>query len=106
MSSGPEHYPLLSGPHAAPGLNVWIYESDPQPVVGWLNDLGVKYGEHQLSWNFVEPQPGVFNWPLLDNGIDAMNSAGIKVVLNPVHAPGWAQIRRGNCATLLTSNSS
>ena len=29
MSSGPEHYPLLSGPHAAPGLNVWIYESDP-----------------------------------------------------------------------------
>ena len=31
LSSGPEHYPLLSGPHAAPGLNVWIYEHDPNP---------------------------------------------------------------------------
>jgi len=95
MSSGPEHYPLLSGPHAAPGLNVWIYEHDPQPVVGWLSDLGVKYAEHQLSWNFVEPEQGVFNWPLLDNGIDALNQAGIKVVLNPVHAPDWAQDSQG-----------
>ena len=55
----------------------------------------MKYVVHQLSWNFVEPQQGVFNWPLLDNGIDAMNQAGIKVVLNPVHAPGWAQDSQG-----------
>jgi polysaccharide biosynthesis protein PslG len=95
LSSGPEYYPLMSGPQAAPGLDVWIYENDPQPVVGWLTDLGVKYVEHQLSWNFVEPQQGVYNWPLLDNGIDALTQAGIHVVLNPVHAPGWAQDTQG-----------
>ncbi len=95
LSSGPDHYPLMSGPKAAPGLDVWIYEHDPQPVVDWTTDLGVKYVEHQLSWNFVEPQQGVFNWPLLDNGIDALTQAGIHVVLNPVHAPGWAQDTQG-----------
>ena len=78
----------------------------PQPVVGWLNDLGVKYAEHQLSWNFVEPEQGIFNWPLLDNGIDAMNSAGIKVVSILCMPLAGRRTRRGNCATLLTSNSS
>ena len=90
MSSGPQHYPLLSGPHAAPGLNVWIYQNDPQPVVDWLNDLGVKYALHQLSWCDIEPQKGVYKWEILDNAVNALSKAGVRVVLNPVHAPGLA----------------
>jgi plastocyanin len=89
MSAGPQHYPLLSGPHAAPGLNVWIYQNDPQPVVNWLNDLGVKYALHQLSWSDVEPQKGVYKWEILDNAVNALSKAGIRVVLHPVHNPPW-----------------
>src|SRR5205085_5018857 len=37
----------------------------------------------------VEPAKGQYNWQLLDNAVDAMNKAGIKVVLNPVHTPAW-----------------
>src|SRR5207248_2932021 len=33
LSAGLDHYPLLAGPHAAPGVNAWIYDQDPAPVV-------------------------------------------------------------------------
>ena len=49
ISAGPQHYPLLAGPHAAAGLNAWIYDNDPAPVVGWVKELGVKWVMHQLS---------------------------------------------------------
>lgn len=90
ISSGAEHYPLLSGPHAAPGVNVWIYDQDPTPVVNWVKDLGVKWVLHQLSWYHIEPQKGVYKWELLDRAIDALNAAGVKIILNPVHSPTWA----------------
>ncbi len=89
MSSGPDHYPLLAGPHAAPGLNVWIYENDPKPVVGWLQDLGVKYAVHQLSWYQIENKKGEYKWDILDGAVNALAKAGIKVILHPVHTPPW-----------------
>ncbi|HKP52643.1 MAG TPA: cupredoxin domain-containing protein [Chloroflexia bacterium] len=90
ISSGPQHYPLLSGPHAAPGLNVYIYEQDPQPVVTWMNDLGAKWALHQLSWYQIEFEKGKFNWAKIDRAIDALNAAGVHVILHAVHSPPWA----------------
>ncbi len=95
ISQGPQHYPLLAGPHAAPGLNVWVYQNDPQPVIGWMSDLGVKYAMHQLSWGDLEPQKGVYKWEILDNAVDALSKAGVRVILNPVHTPGWLQAPDG-----------
>jgi polysaccharide biosynthesis protein PslG len=89
MSSGPQHYPLLSGPHAAPGMNVWIYENDPKPVVGWLNDLGVKYVVHQFTWYHFEREKGKYNWAMIDGAINELTKAGVKVILHPVHTPAW-----------------
>lgn len=89
MSSGPQHYPLLAGPHAAPGMNVWIYEDSPTTVVSELKDLGVKYAVHQLSWYHLENKKGVYSWQILDKAVDEMSKAGIKVILHPVHTPPW-----------------
>jgi plastocyanin len=90
LSAGPQHYPLLAGPHAAPGVNAWIYDQDPVPVVGWVNDLEVKWVLHQLSWDHVEPQRGVYDWSLIDPAVEALYKAGVKIILNPVHSPQWA----------------
>ncbi|HVG01135.1 MAG TPA: cupredoxin domain-containing protein, partial [Chloroflexia bacterium] len=90
ISAGPQHYPLLAGPHAAAGLNVWIYENDPKPVVDMVQDLKAKWVLHQLSWYQVEPQKGVYKWEKLDRAVEAMSKAGLYVVLHPVHAPEWA----------------
>ncbi|MFL5735085.1 MAG: plastocyanin/azurin family copper-binding protein [Chloroflexia bacterium] len=90
LSAGPEHYPLLAGPHAVAGVNAMIYDQDPAPVIGWVNDLGVKWVLHQLSWDHVEPQRDVYNWALIDPAVDALYNAGVKIILNPVHSPIWA----------------
>jgi len=90
MSSGPQHYPLLAGPRAAPGLNVWIYDQDPQPVVGWMTDLGAKWALHQFSWYQIEFDKGVYRWDKIDRAVEALNKAGINIILHPVHSPPWA----------------
>ncbi|HUP26976.1 MAG TPA: plastocyanin/azurin family copper-binding protein, partial [Chloroflexia bacterium] len=37
------HYPLMAGPHAAPGVNVWIYDQDPTQVTTWTDEMGAKW---------------------------------------------------------------
>jgi hypothetical protein len=88
-SSNPAHYPLLSGPHAAPGVNVYIYDQDPRPVVGWLNELGSKWALHQLSWYQIEFDKGRYRWDKIDRAVDEMNKAGVNVILHAVHSPPW-----------------
>jgi polysaccharide biosynthesis protein PslG len=88
-SSGPNHYPLLSGPHAAPGVNVWIYDQNPQPVVTWVNELGAKWALHQFSWYQIEFEKGVYRWDKTDRAVEEMNRAGINVILHAVHSPPW-----------------
>ncbi len=90
LSSNPQAYSLLAGPHAAAGVNLWIYDQDPAPVVGWVNDLGVKWALHQLSWYHIEPQKGVYKWDIIDPAVDVLYKAGVKIILNPVHSPTWA----------------
>ena len=92
VSANPQHYPLLAGPQAAAGLNVWIYENDPKPVVDMVQDLKVKWVLHQLSWYQIEPEKGVYRWEKLDRAVDAMDKAGLNVILHPVHAPQWAWV--------------
>jgi polysaccharide biosynthesis protein PslG len=88
-SSGPNHYPLLSGPHAAPGVNVWIYDQNPQPVVTWVNELGSKWALHQFSWYQIEFEKGKYRWDKTDRAVEEMNRAGINVILHAVHSPPW-----------------
>ncbi|MEO6457917.1 MAG: plastocyanin/azurin family copper-binding protein [Chloroflexia bacterium] len=90
LSSGPQHYPLLGGPQAAPGLNVWIYDQDPKPVIGWVGEIGAKWVLHQLSWYQIEFEKGKYRWDKIDRAVDEMSKAGINIVLHPVHSPLWA----------------
>jgi plastocyanin len=90
LSSVPQHYPLLAGPHAVAGVNAWIYDQDPKPVVGWVNELGVKWVLHQLSWYQLEPEKGVYRWDKIDPAVNALRAAGVNIILHPVHAPMWA----------------
>jgi plastocyanin len=90
LSDGPGHYPLLAGPHAAPGVNAWIYDQNPQPVMNWVKDLGVKWVLHQLSWYQLEPERGTYRWDKIDRAVDALRASGVNVILHPVHAPQWA----------------
>jgi hypothetical protein len=90
LSAHERNYQLLAGTHAAPGVNLWIYDNNPAPVVEWVNDLGVKWVLHQLSWYQIEFNKGDYKWEKLDRAIEALYRANVKIILNPVHSPPWA----------------
>ncbi len=90
ISSNPQHYPLLAGPQAAPGLNVWIYDQDPKPVISWIGELGTKWALHQLSWYQIEFEKGKYRWDKIDRAVDELSKAGVNIILHPVHSPPWA----------------
>jgi plastocyanin len=95
ISANAQHYPLLAGPHAAPGVNVWLYEHDPKPVTTWTNELGVRFVVHQFSWYHFEREKGRYKWEIIDRAINDMSRAGLKVILHPVHTPEWLADEQG-----------
>lgn len=72
----PEHWPRAQ------------WQEDAQRMV----DLGltwVRIGE--FSWAVIEPQPGELHWQWLDDAIEVLGSAGLKVILGTPTAtpPRW-----------------
>ena len=59
-------------------------------MTGWIDDLGVKWVLHQLSWGKIETEKGVYHWEVIDPAVDALYRAGAQIILNPVHAPPWS----------------
>lgn len=87
-------FPLLKGPHAAPGVNAQIF-SHIDPVAGWLNDLNVKWVRQQVVWEAFEPANNQYDFRFLDEIVDAMSANGFKIMLSTVRAPRWANPNGG-----------
>jgi hypothetical protein len=89
----PATTPAISGqklPHAALGLNVWLFEQETAPVFNWIQDLKADWVRHQLPWNEIEAVAGHYDWQQLDKVVAATRQAGVNLLLNPVHSPAWA----------------
>jgi hypothetical protein len=82
-------YPLLKGPHAAPGINAEIFGHTGQ-IPGWMNDLGLHWIRQQVRWDSFEPSKGQFMWEALDGVVNTMNAQGYHIMLSVVRAPAWA----------------
>ncbi|MFC0478778.1 beta-galactosidase [Gellertiella hungarica] len=66
----------------------WPREKWPEDAARMV-ELGldwVRIGE--FSWSAVEPEPGQFDWSFMDEAIDVLGKAGLKVILGtPTAAP-------------------
>jgi len=61
------------------------WEEDARCMVE-LGLAWVRIGE--FAWSHIEPQPGVFQWEWMDEAIDVLGHAGLKVILGtPTAAP-------------------
>ncbi len=63
----------------------------------WMNQAGMRwyrnYGSDSidLSWRFVEPQPGVYDWTTWDNLVREAQKQDVKLLASIGNgAPGWA----------------
>ena len=61
---------------------LWMGEVSDKLKLGWI--------KQQVEWKFVEPQPGQYDWSLLDVPLDLAHERNIKVMLSVLAAPDWA----------------
>jgi hypothetical protein len=93
-AAAPTIYPLLSGPHAAPGVNAEIF-SHLNQIPGWMGDLKLKWIRQQVRWESIEPVKGQRDFTYLDQVIDEMVTYNYKLLLSVVKAPSWANPNGG-----------
>ncbi len=57
-----------------------------------MRDIGIQFVRiGEFAWSVLEPEPGVFEWAWLDEAIDTLAGAGLKVILGTPTAtpPKW-----------------
>ncbi len=60
----------------------------------WMNDvhdLGLNWYKQQVRWQLVEPEPGQYDWSMLDLSLNTAAEKGIQVMLSVVTTPDWAR---------------
>lgn len=62
---------------------LWMGEVRDKLKLGWI--------KQQVRWEFVEPQPGQYDWGALDVAMELAAEYNIKVMLSVVTAPEWAR---------------
>lgn len=73
------------------GVQVHLPNQDMTGVMAAATNLGVTWVKEQIEWSLYEATPGNINWTPLDEMVDAMDNAGVNILLNITSAPGWAR---------------
>ena len=63
---------------------------------GWVMEttklrLGFGWVKQQIEWHVFEPNPGDYQWGLMQGFVDGANGAGINLLFSVVNAPNWAR---------------
>lgn len=54
------------------------------------DDLSMDWIKLQVRWEYIETEPGVYDWVVLDNAMRAADRFGVKVLASVVTSPEWA----------------
>ncbi len=73
------------------GAAIFLPDQQMNIVVGNAQDLGVTWVKQDIDWSLYEPVQGTINWEFIDPMIDAMDGAGLNILLTVTSAPGWAR---------------
>ncbi|MCD4687361.1 MAG: LysM peptidoglycan-binding domain-containing protein [Anaerolineae bacterium] len=73
------------------GVQVHLPNQDTAAVVGSATDLGVTWVKQQIEWALYEPTAGNVNWGPIDAMVNAMDAAGVNILLSVTSAPSWAR---------------
>ncbi len=73
------------------GIQVHLPNQDMTQVIQWSTDLGMTWVKQQIEWSLYEPVAGNVNWTPIDDMVDAMDAAGVNILLSVSSAPDWAR---------------
>lgn len=58
-----------------------------------IQSADVRWVRFDVSWNRVEPRPGVRDWSAVDRVVDAARARGLQVLATIGYTPPWARVR-------------
>ncbi len=82
---------LLSPASFGTGLSIFVQDQPPSMVVEQLSELPLDWVKIDVSWSAVEPSPGVYNFVVLDEAVDALNRINVSVLFTVFGTPVWAR---------------
>ena len=83
-------YPFLIGPKVALGIQAQYFGQPLDRLTGMVNEIGFTWTKQQIIWRDVEVSKGRYEWGQLDEVVDTLNRANIRVMLSVVKSPLWA----------------
>lgn len=75
----------------APGIQIHLPNQDLEAVMEDVTGLGVTWVKQVIDWAIYEPVQGAIDWEPLDEMIEAMDTAGLNILLTVTGAPDWAR---------------
>ena len=75
------------------GVQVHPYQQNLGQLVGSIQGMGFRWVKVQVRWDWIEPAPGQRNWNAfgLEEGVNALSGAGLKILFSVVAAPAWSR---------------
>lgn len=71
------------------------FQNDENAMRGYMdaaaNQLRLNWVKLQVRWEFVEPEPGVYDWERFDLFFRLASEYNLKVLISVVTAPDWAR---------------
>ncbi|MBW7878236.1 MAG: LysM peptidoglycan-binding domain-containing protein [Chloroflexi bacterium] len=80
-------------PYAELGLGISIFVQDQPPtvVIDRVTELPLDWVKIDVGWAQIEPAPGVYNFVVLDQVVDALSRRRIRILLTVSGSPQWAR---------------
>ena len=76
-------------PTFAYGFNTTMYFTNQEKVARLVKQTGFGWVRQQVHWRDLQKQDGTINWKELDKIVEAVDDAGLKLLLDVVQAPEW-----------------
>jgi hypothetical protein len=73
------------------GVQIHLPNQDMNAVLASATALEVTWVKQQIEWALYEPTAGNINWTPIDEMVDAMDAAGMNILLTVTSAPSWAR---------------
>ncbi len=73
------------------GAQVHLPNQDGAAVMEDVTALGMTWAKQVIDWSLYEAAQGAIDWSALDELVEAMDAAGVNILLTVTNAPDWAR---------------
>lgn len=89
--SEPFREPQAINANFAPGIIVYFADQDTAALIDLVEELGMTWVKVRVDWRTLESVEGQADYDQLDPIVEALDEAGLNILLTITNAPAWAR---------------